>query len=83
MLLSEIRRLLRPTLVIQEASGVSASPGLHDTGYLFGKAKVASEFLPEFIAEALLAWYIEGQSFTDLHNIIDPLFNSEQGENQA
>lgn len=39
------------------------------------KAKTPSEFLPEFIAEAFLAWSIEAQSFTDLRNILEPLFN--------
>ena len=39
------------------------------------KAKVASEFLPEFIAEAFLAWSIEAHSFADLRSILDPLFN--------
>ena len=47
------------------------------------KAKIASEFLPEFIAEAFLAWSIEAHSFTDLRIILDPLFNGEQGEHQG
>ena len=54
---------------------------IHDV--CIGKAKVATEFLPEFIAEAFLTWSNEGKSFTDLRNIIAPLFNSEQGENQG
>ncbi len=42
------------------------------------QAKIASEFLPEFIAEAFLAWSIEAHSFTDLSDILDPLFHLEQ-----
>ncbi len=52
-------------------------------GVCMEKAKVASEFLPEFIAEAFLAWSIEAHSFADLRCILDPLFNLEQGENQG
>lgn len=47
------------------------------------KANVTSEFLPEFIAEAFLAWSIEEHSFTDLRSILDPLFIGEPGENQG
>jgi AcrR family transcriptional regulator len=52
-------------------------------GVCMEKAKVASEFLPEFIAEAFLAWSIEAHSFNDLRIILDPLFNWEKGENQG
>lgn len=39
------------------------------------KSNVPSEFLPEFIAEALLAWAIERHSFSDLRFTLTPLFN--------
>lgn len=47
------------------------------------KANMDSDFLPEFIAEAFLAWSNEARSFDDLRPILELLFHYEQGENKG
>ncbi len=44
-------------------------------GICMEKAKSPSQFLPEFIAEALLTWSAEQRSFDELRTVLNDLFN--------